>query len=63
MEAKTVKLPEKWSDQVRKMKVGGNLDITKKGRGAALTQAKLAFRAASFKTQQHEGKLYLIRTE
>lgn len=62
MKTAIVKLPEKWADQVRKMKVNDQLDITEKGRSAAINQAKLAFQEASFKTQLYEGKIYLIRT-
>ena len=60
---KQIKLPEKFADRVRKMQVNETLDITEKGRASAINQAKLAFREASFKTQQHNKKLYLVRTE
>lgn len=58
----TITLPVKFADTIRAMKVDDKIDITEKGRAAALNQAKLAFAEASFKTQGHDGKIYLVRT-
>lgn len=58
----TITLPVKFADRIRNMEVNGMIDVTDKRRAPALNQAKLAFPSASFKTQSHEDKIYLVRT-
>ena len=61
METQSITLPVKFADKIRTLSVDDKIDITEKGR-VALNQAKLAFPGASFKTQGHDGKIYLVRT-
>lgn len=57
-----IDLPIKFADIVRSMEVGQSLDITGKERGSTYTHACNSFPEATFKTQKHDGKIYLVRT-